>query len=197
MIYKEDETLMEGASRMYAELESTVRQTYASVVWSHKIQEKQADIYMTRFSYMEIAKIILASITSVGIISVLFIDDIWIKAVTTLVSFCSVFITSYFKSFDLQNLISQHKQTANNLLKCRDDLLVLLMKVRQEICPLHELNQLYEVHLINVHKIYSDAPSTTKKAVQQARKSLKINQDNTFSNSEIDGFLPIELRRDV
>lgn len=33
----------------YKMLEDVVRDSYASVVWSHKIQEKQADIYAEKF----------------------------------------------------------------------------------------------------------------------------------------------------
>ncbi len=36
----------------YNTLESCVRKTYASVVWSHKTQEKQADIYALQFKCM-------------------------------------------------------------------------------------------------------------------------------------------------
>ena len=37
-------------------LESQIRQIFASVVWTHKIQEKQADIYRDRYNKLETAK---------------------------------------------------------------------------------------------------------------------------------------------
>ena len=37
----------------YEVIEASVRDTFASVVWSHKIQEKQADIYAERFECLE------------------------------------------------------------------------------------------------------------------------------------------------
>ena len=55
----------------YGVLESAVRQTFAGVVWSHKIQEKQADIFAKRFKRMELVKIAASSLTSVGIVSLL------------------------------------------------------------------------------------------------------------------------------
>ena len=51
----------------YIILEDSVRNTFGGVIWSHKIQEKQADIYSSQYKYMETAKIVAASLTSVGI----------------------------------------------------------------------------------------------------------------------------------
>ena len=85
----------------YGVLESAVRQTFAGVVWSHKIQEKQADILAKRFKRMELVKIAASSLTSVGIVSLLIIDEWLIKIASALVSFVSVFVSGFFKSFDL------------------------------------------------------------------------------------------------
>lgn len=56
----------------YKMLEDVVRDSYASVVWSHKIQEKQADIYAEKFKKMETVNIGAASLTSVGIVALIF-----------------------------------------------------------------------------------------------------------------------------
>ncbi|MCD4670162.1 MAG: hypothetical protein K8S14_06930 [Actinomycetia bacterium] len=42
--------------------------------------------------------------------------------------------------------------------------------------------------------VYKFSPNTSLKAYQMARKALKINEELTFSNEEIDQFLPEELR---
>ena len=56
----------------YQVLLDVVRQQYASVVWTHKIQEKQADIYFKRYNLLEIVNIVFASLTSCGIVSTIF-----------------------------------------------------------------------------------------------------------------------------
>ena len=93
----------------YKMLEDVVRDSYASVVWSHKIQEKQADIYAEKFKKMETVNIGAASLTSVGIVALIFTDPLWLKLVSALISFATVYITAYFKSFDLQKFITSHK----------------------------------------------------------------------------------------
>ena len=57
----------------YKTLEDVVRDSYASVVWSHKIQEKQSDIYAEKYKTMEIINIGTASLTSVGIVTMIFL----------------------------------------------------------------------------------------------------------------------------
>ncbi|MDO4673253.1 MAG: SLATT domain-containing protein, partial [Porphyromonadaceae bacterium] len=90
----------------YKMLEDVVRESYSSIVWSHKIQEKQSDIYAEKFKRLETLNIGAASLTSVGIIAMIFTDPLWIKLASALVSLITVFITAYYKSFDLQKLVS-------------------------------------------------------------------------------------------
>ena len=179
----------------YYIIEGTVRETYASVVWSHKIQEKQADIYTKQFKLMETAKIISASLTSVGIVSLIFTDQIWIKIVSALISFVTIFVNAFFKSFDLQAMINNHKTAANKLLVERNKLKYLLLKIRLRENSTTELSEEFKLLLDAIGQVYKEAPNTTEKAVKLAQKALNVDQDNTFSEKEIDSFLPNTLRR--
>ena len=179
----------------YDKIESSVRDTFGGVVWSHKIQEKQADIYAGRFKWMETAKIVSASLTSVGVISLIFTDQLWIKLVSALISFVSVFVSAFFKSFDLQTSVSQHKSAANSLLAVRDELKLLLLQNHLQKDDPDILYEKFESTVHQLDKVYADAPNTTNKAVKMAREALNVTQDNTFFDVEIDRFLPIELRK--
>ena len=83
----------------YKKLEALVRQLFASVTWSHKIQCKQADIYSDRYQFLKIVTIITSALTSAGIFSVIFANQLWIKIVSALMSFIVTAINSFFKSF--------------------------------------------------------------------------------------------------
>lgn len=111
----------------YEVIEASVRDTFARVVWSHKIQEKQADLFAEQFKFLEAVKIFTASFTSVGIVSLVFMDQFWIKLISAFVSFVSAVVSAFFKSFDLQTMVSQHKAAANNLLEVRDQLKLILL----------------------------------------------------------------------
>lgn len=178
----------------YTTIEQTVRHTFASVVWSHKIQEKQADIYSSQFKKMETAKIISASLTSVGIVSLIFTDEILIKIMAALISFVTVFISAFFKSFDLQTMVTAHKSTANKLLSIRHDMQVLLLKTKLRKDDENSLINEYEIIMKKLDEVYSCAPNSTDKAVEKARVALNITQDSSFSDDEIDSYLPKSLQ---
>lgn len=178
----------------YNYIEATVRNTFASVVWSHKIQEKQADIYSSQFKFMETLKIVAASLTSAGIVSLNFTDQLWLKIVSALLSFATIFINAFFKSFDLQTMVSQHKKAANELLAIRNQLVLLILQIRLQNKEPDILFEKYEQIVGNLNKVYAEAPNTTDKAVEKAREALNGSQDNTFSDKEIDSYLPIGLR---
>lgn len=181
----------------YNTLEDTLRYTFASVVWSHKIQEKQADIYSSQYKCMEISKIAAASLTSVGIVSLIFTDQMWIKILSAIISFISVFVSAFFKSFDLQTMVSAHKNTANKLLAIRNEMQIILLKIKLQPKSVTELVEEYESLVKRLDDVYANAPNTTESAVKKARTALNITQDNNFSNIEIDTYLPEKLRRNV
>lgn len=182
-------------SSEYKILEDTVRNTFCSVVWSHKIQEKQVDIYSTQYKWLEILNILAASLTSVGIVSLIFTDELWIKLVSALISFVSIFASSFSKSFDLSTKATAHKSCANKLLSIRNKFQILLLKINLEQETIDILIRKYEEEVLKLNEIYSTAPNTSDNAVKKASKALKIKGDNTFTNEEIDSFLPEELRR--
>lgn len=181
----------------YSVLEDSVRNSYGSIVWSHKIQEKQSDIYAEKFKKMETVNIFAASLTSVGVIAMIFTDPLWLKLISALISLATVFITAYYKAFDLQKLMVSHKATANKLIAVRDKYKVLLIKIKLKSDPIDQLILQYNELVKEVDTIYLDAPSTTDKAVKRASEALKVTQDNTFSEEEIDSFLPASLRRTI
>lgn len=181
----------------YSVLENSVRNSYGSIVWSHKIQEKQSDIYAEKFKKMETVNIFAASLTSVGVIAMIFTDPLWLKLISALISLATVFITAYYKAFDLQKLMVSHKATANKLIAVRDKYKVLLIKIKLKSDPIDQLILQYNELVKEVDTIYLDAPSTTDKAVKRASEALKVTQDNTFSEEEIDSFLPASLRRTI
>ncbi|MCL1604279.1 SLATT domain-containing protein [Succinatimonas hippei] len=181
----------------YIGLEDLVRNAYASVVWSHKIQEKQSDIYADRFSCLTLSNIILAGLSSAGIITIIFTDPYWLKIISALVAFLSFLITAYFKSFNLLDLNSAHKTTANQLISIRDRYKSLLFKIKYRMNSVTELFNEYQGLQKETSNIYLEAPSTTCKAVAKASEALKVKKDNTFTDEEIDSFLPSSLRRKI
>ncbi|MFC0265026.1 SLATT domain-containing protein [Alloscardovia macacae] len=180
----------------YQILLDEVRQNFASVVWTHKIQEKQADLYEWQYKCVMTINIVLASITSAGILTVIFNDGFALRLFSALVSLGSLGTTAVLGSFDLKAMSERNKNTANRLVILRNQLIHVIEKLHGE-GDIEEINQEYENIMSEVHRVYADAPSTTSKAERKASKALKDNNEYTYTQEEIDRFLPPSLRGEI
>lgn len=181
----------------YQLLLDVVRQNFASVVWTHKIQEKQADIYREKYSMLETINIVAASLTACGIVSTIFCDSIFAKIIAAILSFITLFITTYFKSFDLKNMENQCKDAAKRLVIARNDLVHIITEIHMKSRSVDEISDDYIEMMNTVNRIYVEAPTTTKKAVDRATKALKTDNEYTYTEEEIDHFLPSSIRGKV
>jgi hypothetical protein len=77
----------------------------------------------------------------------------------------------------------------------REAYLSLLTDIRDSSLTLSELRQRRDSLQERLHKIYHNAPHTDDKAYEKSQKALKENEELTFSDEEIDVFLPKPLRR--
>ena len=188
---------MADSARDYQVLLDLVRQNFASVVWTHKVQEKQADIYVEYYAKLQTMNIIAASITSCGIVSTIFAGDAFqlvLKIVTATLSFFTLCITAYFKSFDLQTLGKQNKEAANQFLVIRNELLQIIGDIHIQKESLQDIEGRYSEIIGRLNELYVSVPSTTDKAIKRATQALSIKQEYTYSEEEIDRFLPASLR---
>ena len=176
-------------------LEDTVRASFAGVVWSHKIHEKQADLYFNSFRRMETLKIICSILTSVGIVAMIVKDPLWLKLVSAAISGTGAFISTYFQSFKTQEQIDVQKKVARELLSLMDKYIHLLLAIRLGTENIEDSVANFEKLESEKHEIYRTAPITTDKAVTMARDALCISNDNNYSDSEIDNMLPSALKK--
>lgn len=178
-------------------LEGLVRRSYVGVVWSHKIQEKQGDIYLFRLRLLRSLGIFASAFTSCGITKIALSGSgqVIFPVIVAIVSFVSLAVEACIKLFNYDTLSSTHKKTANELLVIRDKYLVLMTEIKLQSDSFDSLFVKYQSLLNDLHSIYCDAPTTTPRAVRKADQALNVNLDNTFSDIEIDKFLPLELRK--
>jgi hypothetical protein len=176
-------------------LDGQLRESYGRVVYSHKTHEKCADLLLSRLSNIKLAQIILSAITTAGFIAAVFGAGRIAAILGIIVSTGLLALNSYTKDYDLGELAQKHKQAANELWAIREKYLSLLVDVAMKEKPLEALQQQRDELIEELHKIYSGAPSTTSQAYKKAQDALKIHEDMTFTDKEIDAFLPKELRR--
>lgn len=176
-------------------LEGQLRECFGRVVYSHKTHEKCADILLSRLSTLKLWQIILSAVTTGGFLAAIFGADKVGAVLGLIVSTTLLVLNAYTKNYDLGELAQKHKQAANNLWLVREKYLSLITDLVMGEKPLESLQKERDEILVELHSAYNGAPSTTFKAYRKAQEALKKYEDMTFSDEEIDAFLPKDLKR--
>jgi SMODS and SLOG-associating 2TM effector domain family 4 len=176
-------------------LEGQLRECYGRVVYSHKTHEKCADILLANLGKIRLWQIALSAIITAGFIGAVFGAGRISAAVGIVISTGLLALNAYTKNYDLGELAQKHKQAAGDLWLIRERYLSLLVDVAMKEKPIEALQTHRDELVEQLHGIYSGAPSTTYQAYKKAQVALQKLEDMTFSDAEIDAFLPKELRR--
>jgi hypothetical protein len=175
-------------------LEGQLRECYGRVVYTHKTHEKCADILLGRLSTIKLWQIVLAALTTGSFIAT-FVDSKIGSMVGVALSTALLVLNAYTKNYDLGELAQKHRQAANDIWLIREKYLSLLVDLAMGERPLEALQTERDKLLAALHSIYAGSPSTTYAAYKKAQVALKQNEDLTFSDEEIDAFLPKDLKR--
>ncbi len=176
-------------------LEGQLRECYGRVVYSHKTHEKCADILLRRHMFLKNAKIFLSALTTCGILSTLFGSGDVGVVVAGVVSTLLLILNAYTKNYDLGEIAQKHKNAAANLWLIREKYLSLLTDLSIDNRSLKPLQEQRDILLDELSKAYMGSPTTILKAYKVAQAALQVREDMTFSDAEIDAFLPTELHR--
>ena len=176
-------------------VESQIRECFGRVVYSHKTHEKCADIALNVNNRLKLFQIILSAIITTSLIVKIVGDTHWAIYVAALLSTLQFGINAYTKDFDLGEIAQKHSHAASSLWNIRELYFSLLTDIRTNRLSLDQIaierNKIQEL----LNSIYKGSPRTNSKAYAMATKSLKLNEELTFSDLEIDNFLPNELKK--
>lgn len=176
-------------------LEAQLRECYGRVVYSHKTHEKCADIYHGHLRLLKFWQIVLSVITTGGLIVTIIGENVISTIVATVTSALLVYLNAYTKEYNLGELAQKHANVAGDLWNVRESYLSLLTDLlgnsvnKEVVCE--KRDELQEA----LKNIYQGAPRTIPEAYSTAQRALKISEELTFSDEEIDNLLPIYLRK--
>ncbi|MFK0343311.1 SLATT domain-containing protein [Pseudomonas asiatica] len=176
-------------------LEGQLRECYGRVVYSHKTHEKCADILLSRLSNIKFWQIVLSAITTGGFVAAALGGGETSAIAGIVVSTILLILNAYTKNYDLGELAQKHRQAGADLWIIRERYLSLITDLRMGEKPIETLQKVRDNLLEQLHAVYSGAPSTTYQAYKKAQEALKTLEDMTFSDAEIDAFLPKELKK--
>ncbi|NCS39277.1 MAG: SLATT domain-containing protein [Microcystis aeruginosa BS13-10] len=182
-------------------LESQIRECFGRVVFTHKTHEKCSDIYARQLKELKLSEVTLSALTTTSLLTSIFGDQKIGTIIGAILSTITLGITIYTKDLDLGKLANSHADVANQLWNIRELYISLIADIKSNNLPVEQIKQKRDELHKSLHIIYSNAPRTNYKAYELASKALnqngQINQgeEMTFSDSEIDRFLPNDLRR--
>lgn len=176
-------------------LEGQLRECYGRVVYSHKTHEKCADILLERQGCIKLWQIIISALVTGGIVSTFFGTNQVGTAISAVLSTGLLALNAYTKDYDLGEIAQKHRQAGSDLWIIREKYLSLLTDIRVGDVALELIRTRRDALLDELHAVYVGAPSTNFEAYSRAQEALKKLEDMTFSDEEIDAFLPKELKR--
>jgi hypothetical protein len=176
-------------------LEAQIRECFGRVVYSHKTHEKCADILLARLSWLKNSQIVLSVLVSGSLITALFGDHPAKVVIATVLSVFLAGINLYFKNYNYGQIAQSHKEAADRLWNVRESYMSLLTDMTAGILKASQIIDKRDKLQKELGTIYSRAPRTNSSAYRKAQVALKYNEDLTFSEEEIDVFLPAVLKK--
>jgi hypothetical protein len=181
-------------------IESQIRECFGRVVYTTKTHEKDADLCMQWLGRVKLAQIVLSALTTGGLVTVLIGEPQTSQIaaiVSAVISTALLILNAYIKDVDPGQQAEQHKKTATELWNIRESYLSLLADLRAADVDMHLVRKKRDDLQTELADIYSSAPRTTPKAYKYAGQGLKLREEMTFSDDEIDKLLPVTLRKEA
>ncbi len=176
-------------------LESQLREAYGKIVYTYTCHNKKATRLLKLNDNIKVWQIVLSSLSTGGFITTIIFNDTLVKIIGAVISFLLVIVNSYTKNFNLVGEANEHIKTANLLWKIREEYISLLIDF--EILSVEEIMVKRDELQNRTFEVYSSSLSTDKKSYKEAQKSLKTEEEQTFSEKEIDVMLPSSIRRET
>lgn len=176
-------------------LEAQIRECFGRVVWTHKTQERCSDILNKRNNIIKMSQIILSALTTTGILITIFGNNKIIGIISALLSAALLGLNLYIIDYDLGGVAQKHADCASHLWNVREKYFSLLTDIKSSLISEKEIIKQRDRLQEELFNIYEGSPRSISKAYDQASKALKISEELTFRDEEIDAFLPEELKK--
>jgi len=105
-------------------------------------------------------------------------------------------INTYIKDFDLGEISQKHSNTASELWNIRESYLSLITDIKVRSITIEDAIKIRDTLQSQLVSVYTGSPRTISRAYKMATEALKINEEFTFSDEELNKFLPEDLRKE-
>lgn len=161
-----------------------LKKLYDDILWTHKTQEKQADIYSEKASRWKIASIACVALTGSGLLTGILSSFYIVQVISVFIAATSLFVTVYREAMDYESKSHACAIAATEFLALRSRAEEVACDADSGECDTArfkgELQQLTDLY----GTLCRTAPRTSDEAVKRAEKA---RDDGEFSEMEMDG----------
>lgn len=176
-------------------LESQIREAYGRIVYTETCHNKKIENLLNLNNRIKLWQIILSAISTGGFIGVVFSNEKLLTLISSVVSLLLLILNVYAKNFNLISEIEEHKKASDILWKIREEYVSLLTDF--DFLTHEEIIKKRDDLQKRTNEVYKNSPRTDKESYREAQKALKTEQEQTFSEHEIDVMLPNSIRRNM
>lgn len=175
-------------------LESQIREAFGRIVYSQTCHEKKVQTLIKNNELLKLSQIILSACATGTFLSTIFCNELISGIIGSLISMILLIVNSYMKNSSFEEIIRNHQNTASLLWKIREEYVTLLTDF--EILSIDEIRSKRDELQDRSSNVYSESPRTDNKSYKKAQNALKNEEEQTFSDHEIDIMLPNSIRRE-
>ncbi len=176
-------------------LEDQIRECYGRLVWTYTTHQKHVDYLEKKSKVIKVLKIVLNVISATGLITYFITSELWLPKITIIFTSLALFLDIYTLNYDIDKEISCHVDMINKLWNIRELYLSLLIDINANCLDKKEITKKRDELQSLLNEIYKNGPRTNPKAYKKASVALKIKEDMTLHDEEIDLFLPDSIKR--
>lgn len=174
-------------------LYSQLEHEYGSVVYSHTAQEEQRSRLARSEQVIKITQVTLSALSAAGLVGLFFTQQVWINAITAVITFLLLFLNSYSFRLEIGTKAARHRKAA-------DHLWLLVRKYQSLLVDFNnrdtsEIRESRDALIEETAEIYSSIDRTDDRSFKKAQKRLKKDGLKEFTREELNKLLPEALQK--
>lgn len=148
---------------------------------------------LSKNEFIKVFQIVLSALTTGGFIVAIIVDEKIASILGALISVLLLILNAYTKNFDLVETAQSHQKAADALWIIREEYVSLLtdFELLDDAIVMAKRDELQN----RTAEIYAQSPKTDSKSYIAAQRALKTEEEQTFSDDEIDVMLPNSIQR--
>lgn len=174
-------------------LESQIREAYGRVVYTQTAHDKLVHRLLKRNERIKITQIVLSALTTGTFLATIISDEKLSGIIGAFLSLLLLILSTYALNVNLVEIAEEHKKASNLLWKIREEYVSLLTDF--EILDTQQIVEKRDELQNRTADVYKSSPRTDSKSYKETQKALKTQEEQTFSEQEIDIMLPNSIRR--